>query len=61
VTNWAIVTSVKIALLLRSEAEVGTDTDTRTYNLLGTNVDPADLRVRRRVFNATAQIRNRTT
>lgn len=58
--DWDDVTSVKIALLLRSEAEVGTDTDTRTYNLLGTTVNPADLRVRRRVFTATAQIRNRT-
>jgi type IV pilus assembly protein PilW len=58
--NWDNVTSVKIALLLRSEAELGTDTNTNTYNLLGTVVNPADLRVRRRVFQATAQIRNRT-
>jgi len=60
VADWDDVTSVKIALLLRSEAEVGTDTDTSNYNLLANVINPDDLRVRRRVFNATVQIRNRT-
>lgn len=68
VTDWADVHSVKIALLLRSEDEVGTDTDvkdigtgTSDYDLLGTGtIALPDLNVRRRVFNASAQLRNRT-
>ena len=64
--TWNDVTSVKISLLLRSEQEVGTDWDRNTagdgkYIMLGNDVTPTDLRVRRRVFNATAEIRNRTT
>ena len=57
--NWGEVNSVKIALLMRTVDEYGTDTDTETYNLLGRTVDPPDLRVRRKVFNATIEIRNR--
>jgi len=64
--NWDNVTSVKIALLLRSENEVGSDIDTRDigtgandYSMLGATVALDDLRVRRRVFNTTIEIRNR--
>ena len=57
--DWAAVDSVKIALLLRTVDEMGSDTDATTYSLLGTTVNPADLRVRRRVYNATIEIRNR--
>ena len=60
VTNWDNVVSVQIALLMRTvEENFDNDLDTRTYNLLGTNVDPTDDHRRRRIFTATVQIRNR--
>lgn len=58
--QWNNVVAVKIALLLRSiDQEFADDIDTSSYNLLGNNVNPADLRVRRRVFTTTVQLRNR--
>ncbi len=59
VTNWVNVVSVKIALLMRTVKEYGETTDTNTYSLLGTVVDPVDDRRRRRIFTATVEIRNR--
>ncbi len=61
VTNWANVMCVRIALLLRTiEEGQHNDIDTKTYNLLGTTVNPVDDRRRRKVFSSTIQIRNRT-
>lgn len=60
VTDWGTVVSVRIALLIRSiDQNFTEDADTANYTLLGTTVDPADLRVRRRVFTTTIQIKNR--
>jgi type IV pilus assembly protein PilW len=64
VTNWDRVLAVRVALLVRSVDQYGTDTDRRTYQLLseatGTRVvAPGDRRLRE-VFTVTASIRNRT-
>jgi len=59
VTDWRIVRGLQVALLLRSETEFGTDTDSATYALSGTTVDPADDRRQRRVFASTIALRNR--
>ena len=58
ITNWSAVNSIRVALLMRTEQEKGTDIDTSTYDLLGTTIDPPDLRVRRKVFQTTLRIRN---
>ncbi len=61
VGNWDRVVSVRVALLLRTVDEYGTnsDADTKTYQLLDVTVDPDDLRVRRQVYTATIMMRNR--
>ncbi len=59
VSNWDDVVSVRIALLMRTVDEYGTETDTGTYNVLGTTINPVDDRRRRRIFTSTIQIRNR--
>lgn len=57
---WDTVVSVKIALLIRTIDQNFTENlDTGTYSLLGNIIDPVDLRVRRRVFSTTIQIKNR--
>ncbi|MGR8950651.1 MAG: PilW family protein [Gammaproteobacteria bacterium] len=61
VTNWDNVVSVRISLLMRTVAEYGTETDTDSYTLLGTTINPTDDRRRRRVFTTTIQIRNRSS
>jgi type IV pilus assembly protein PilW len=58
VTDWNQVISIKIALLLATE-EFGEETDTNTYSLLGTTVDPTDDRRKRKVTTTTVQMRNR--
>ena len=59
--GWDNVVSVKIALLLRTVNEdTSYEVDTRTYQLLDVNYDPVDDQRRRRVYNATVQIRNRS-
>jgi type IV pilus assembly protein PilW len=59
--GWDNVVSVKIAILVRTiNADINNETDTRTYNLLGTIVNPVDDQRRRRVFGTTVEIRNRT-
>ncbi|MCH8550506.1 MAG: PilW family protein [Natronospirillum sp.] len=40
VNDWSDVVSVRLALLLRSPDNSNPDTNTRTYNLLGLEVDP---------------------
>lgn len=59
VVNWDSVVSVRIALLMRTIDEYGTDLNTETYDLLGTTINPTDDRRRRRVFTTTIQLRNR--
>jgi type IV pilus assembly protein PilW len=66
VTNWALVTSVRIGLLVHGTNATGsvndaTTLDKNTYNVAGTIVDPnaADEKLRRRVFTTTIQLRNR--
>ncbi len=61
VGNWDRVVSVRVALLLRTVDEYGTnsDADSKTYQLLDVTVDPDDLRVRRQVYTATIMVRNR--
>jgi type IV pilus assembly protein PilW len=61
VGSWDRVVSVRVALLLRTVDEYGTnsDEDTKTYQLLNVTVDPDDLRVRRQVYTATIMLRNR--
>ncbi len=62
-TEWSNVTSVKIALLLRTvDQDFASGIDTKNdYKMLGQNVNPADLAVRRRVFTTTIQLRNRVS
>jgi type IV pilus assembly protein PilW len=60
VTNWEDVRSVKIGLLVSTIEEIrGMDENNEIYDVLGTNIGPAnDLRIRR-VFTATVGLRNR--
>lgn len=59
--NWANIRTVRIALLVRSLSEYGTDTDQQDYDLLGslgtTVPDPGDRHLRQ-VFTTTVNIRN---
>lgn len=60
IRRWHNVMSVKIALLIRTVSQDPIDDpDTATYRLLDQTFNPPDLRVRRRVFEAVVQIRNR--
>ncbi len=68
-TGWPQVLSVRLSLLVRSTHVKGTaaraELDTNTYLLAGstaataTTIDPFDDKRRRRVFNATIQLRSR--
>jgi len=60
VPDWSKVRSVKIGLLVSTMDEIrGMDTNTDSYNVLGTSIGPAnDMRIRR-VFTATVGLRNR--
>jgi type IV pilus assembly protein PilW len=58
VARWDLVLSVRIALLVRSLSEYGTDRDVGTYELLDETVeDPGDRHLRQ-VFSTTVTIRN---
>lgn len=59
VAAWSQVLSVRIALLVRSPDEFAEDTDTRSYVLAGTTINPVDDRRQRRVFETTIALRNR--
>jgi type IV pilus assembly protein PilW len=60
VTNWTAVVAARIAVLMRSPEETGTEVDTASYRVLGeTIVAPGDRR-QRLVFSTTANLRNRT-
>jgi type IV pilus assembly protein PilW len=58
VTDWRAVQTVRIALLVRSTTQYGTDVDTTTYDLLGTPVLAPGDRHLRQVFTTTVGIRN---
>lgn len=59
-TNWDRVIAVRVALLVRSIEQYGTDTDQRSYRLTAdtTVAAPGDRRLRE-VFTSTVSIRNR--
>lgn len=62
VGDWADVRTVRIALLVKSLSEYGTDTDQADYQLLDDEVgkkvsDPGDRRLRQ-IFTTTVNIRN---
>jgi type IV pilus assembly protein PilW len=58
VVNWTDVVSVRLALLVRTAEESGSDVDTKTYSLAGTAFGPTNDRHQRRVFTSTIQLRN---
>jgi type IV pilus assembly protein PilW len=65
VANWANIISVSIAVLVRSPAETGLETDSRSYLLLGGNavtggktLGPFNDRRQRSVFTTTVALRN---
>ncbi|MBL8269236.1 MAG: PilW family protein [Steroidobacter sp.] len=59
-TNWQQVISVRVALLVRSVQQYGTDIDARSYQLLtNTTVPAANDRRTRQIFTATISLRNR--
>ncbi len=59
VTDWSQVVAVRVAFVMRSPAEYGTERDTQVYDVNGTTFDPADDRRVRQVFTTTVAIRNR--
>lgn len=59
VADWGSVVSIRAAMLVRSPGAAASDTDSGSYGLLGTQVDPVDDRRLRRVFATTVSLRNR--
>jgi type IV pilus assembly protein PilW len=59
VTDWNRVVAVRMALLLRTPEEFGTQLDSETYVLGGTTLNPVEDRRQRRVFTKTIALRNR--
>jgi len=60
VTNWNMVVSVRIGLLVSSQDVIATTDDTVSYELLGqTTVAAANDKMRRRAYSSTVVIRNR--
>jgi type IV pilus assembly protein PilW len=57
-TNWQRAIAVRIALLVSSPDQYGTDRDGRTYQLLNTTVNPPGDRRLREVFTTTVSVRN---
>ena len=57
--NWAQVRAIRVALLVRSPEEFLPTTDTTTFALAGTTIDPVNDRRERRVFRTTVALRNR--
>ena len=59
VTNWDRVVAVRVALLVRSIEEYGTDVDSASRTILGSTVAAYNDRRERRVFTTTATLRNK--
>lgn len=61
--GFSYVVSVRISLLVHGTNATGSTNDiavdTDTHNVAGTIIDPADDKLRRRVFSTTLQLRNR--
>ena len=58
VGDWNRVQTVRVALLVRSTSQFGTDRDNETYELLDTEVQAAGDRYLRQVFTTTVGVRN---
>lgn len=58
VANWSQVRTVRIALLVRSTSQYGTEIDKATYQLLDKSVTAPGDRHQRQVFTTTIGIRN---
>lgn len=61
VADWARVLTVRIALLVRSVSQYGTDRDTSQYQVLDQLVPAANDRRLRQVFSTTVTLRNSAT
>ncbi|MEZ5464611.1 MAG: PilW family protein [Lysobacteraceae bacterium] len=59
VVDWGNVRAVRIGLLLRTPDEIRPDSDTATYAVGGTNINPIDDRRQRQVFTTTVALRDR--
>lgn len=60
VGNWDNVVSARVSLLMRTiQQDFTAQINNKTYDLMGTTIDPVDDYRRRRVFASTIQIRNR--
>lgn len=57
--RWGAVVSVTLALLVRGPEQQGVTTDVREYDLLGETYGPFNDRRSRKVYTATATLRNR--
>lgn len=58
VTDWSQVRSVRIALLVRSMSQYGTDVDNTSYQLLDETITAPGDRHLRQVFTTTVNVRN---
>ncbi len=59
VTDWNSVVSVRVGLLIRSPDEFADSSDSQTYQVAATELNPIDDRRQRRVFESTIALRNR--
>ena len=59
--NWNSVVSIKVSLLMSTLDNIPADTASKTYNVNGTDIDPADDNRLRKVYTTTILLRNRTT
>ncbi len=59
VADWTRVLSMEVTLLARSTDEYGSEVDTVTYNVAGTQFNPVDDRRHRQIYSSTIGLRNR--
>jgi type IV pilus assembly protein PilW len=59
VGNLDNVVSVRIGLLMSTANQVASSTDTRIYNVIGTNIGPINDKRVRRMYTTTIALRNR--
>jgi type IV pilus assembly protein PilW len=59
VADWRSVRAIQVSLLVRSQAEFGSNVDDEVHAVAGTLVDPVDDRRQRRLFSSTIALRNR--
>lgn len=58
VDDWSDVRAVRLALLVRSDEEVNTSADARSFMIAGTEIAPVPDRRIRQVFETTVAVRN---